>query len=359
MAWKVKEDGTVKLLDFGIAKVLSPEDVSADQVPVTQSGLLPLTPAYASPEQVRGEQVTTASDIYQLGLVLYELLAGFRPYEVAGKSPSEIERIICDDNPARPSTAITKIFSHSKHSDVTLSEVSNARRTDAGQLKKGLRGDLDTMILKALRKEPDRRYESAEQFASDITFYLSGRPVGAHPDSKIYRFKKFIQRHKAGVGSAVAISLLLIGYAFTITWHSQQTRSALAQAQQETARAEQALSRAEALQGFLLDLFRAAEPDQPRDQLPTTDELLALGAERALHPESASPEERFEILLAIAGVYSYHSQPAGNEVARLLDTAIHLASEEDSLRPEDLARALQQRAQVLILSENRLDEAEK
>jgi len=354
----VTNNGQVKLLDFGIAKILNPEITDTTDLPVTQTGLLPLTPAYASPEQVRGDAITTASDIYQLGVVLYELLSGCRPYEVSGRSPSEIEQIICQEEPTRPSTAITKTPSNQKKNDATGIQVSAAGRTKPDQLKKHLKGDLDTIVLKALRKEPERRYESAEKLASDIENYLTGNPVSAHPNSVIYRGKKFFERHTVGVISAAAIVLLLIGYAATITWHSQKTQAALLQAQQETERAEQALSRAEALQVFLLDLFRAAEPDQPRDQLPTTDELLEIGAERALDPDGASPEERFEILLAIAGVYSYYSQPSQQKTNLLLDTAVELARNEDSLRPEDLARALQQKSQNLIFAGNNLDEVE-
>lgn len=352
----VKDDGTVKLLDFGIAKVLNEDNEKfPGRAFFTKTGQLPLTPAYASPEQIRGDPVTVASDIYQLGVVLYELLTKSRPYDITGCTPGEIEHIICEENPARPSTAITKIATN-KTADI---HPGSAREADPVLLRKKLKGDLDTIILKALRKEPERRYESAEQFSADIRLYLHGRPVNAHPDTRTYRAKKFIRRHKIGVSSAAAIVLLLIGYAITLTWHSQQTKAALLQAQQETVRAEQALSRAEALQVFLLDLFRAAEPDQPMDQMPSTDELLALGAERALDPESASPAERFEILMAIAGIYTYHSEPANQQIALLLDTAIEIAREDNTLRPEDLARALQQRAQRLIFSENSLEEADE
>ena len=173
--------GQPKIIDFGIAKVLNPEDHIPDQIPVTKTGLLPLTPAYASPEQIRGEPVTTASDIYQLGVVLYELLTGFRPYEVSGRTPSEIEQIICEQTPTRPSTAVTHV------AEADGDGTRTGGKTDPDLLRKKLKGDLDTIILKALRKEPDRRYESSEQLAADIGLYLSGRPVSAHPDSRMYR----------------------------------------------------------------------------------------------------------------------------------------------------------------------------
>ncbi len=355
----VTDNGTVKLLDFGIAKVLNSDEMAPEIIPVTRTGLLPLTPAYASPEQVKGEPVTTTSDIYQLGIVLYELLTGLRPYEVTGCTPSEIEEIICELTPTRPSTIITKYSGANSKQNETSTTISVERDFEPKLLRKKLKGDLDTMILKALRKEPDRRYDSAEQFAADINLYLSGRPVAAHPDSKIYHAKKFISRHKAGVISASAIIILLIGYAITITWHSQRTQDALIQAQQETVRAEQALLRAESLQEFLLDLFRSAEPDRPADQLPSTEEILALGAERAMDPDSSPPAERFEMLLAIADVYSYHSGSTQADIDELLETAVEISRNDESLNPEDHARALQQMAQHMIFTNRNLDRAEE
>lgn len=270
----VTEDGLIKLLDFGIAKTLNPDELLDHRVPVTKTGLLPLTPAYASPEQIRNENITTASDIYQLGVILYELLTGFRPYDVTGQSPSEVEQIVCHSEPTRPSTAITKAPTGHTETEQSAEEISIARQTRPDQLQKYLRGDLDTIILKALQKDPERRYESAEKMASDISNYLNGQPVSAHPDSYLYRSQKFVKRHSLGVASTIAIILLLLGYAATITWHSQQTEAALLQAQQETLKAEQ-------VTGFLMEMFEASDPNEYPGLAVTAGDILESGVQNA------------------------------------------------------------------------------
>ncbi|MEX0661523.1 MAG: serine/threonine-protein kinase [Balneolaceae bacterium] len=267
----VTEQQTVKLLDFGIAKVINHEDTLTNAIPLTRTGLLPLTPAYASPEQVLGKSMTTASDVYQLGIVLYELLTGCRPYNVSGKTPSEVEHIICEQQPTKPSTAIIKSLPEQENNH---DRVNDSGKTKPGELLKHLRGDLDTIVLKALRKEPDRRYESAEKLASDIRYYLSGRPVSAHPDSMEYRAGKFIRRHKIGVSATAIIILLIVGYAATITWHSHRTQSALVQAQEETAKAEQ-------VTGFLIDMFEASDPAEAMGDTLNTRLLLERGVAQA------------------------------------------------------------------------------
>lgn len=270
----VTENGTVKLLDFGIAKALNQEDILGGAQPLTRTGLLPLTPAYASPEQVRNDPMTTASDIYQLGIVLYELLTGCRPYKVSGRTPSEVEQIICEKQPTRPSTAITKVLPEREDAENTLKKVSSNRQTKTEQLQKNLKGDLDTIVLKAIRKEPDRRYESAEQLAADIRHYLTGRPVMAHPDSMGYRTRKFIRRHRIGAISTAIIILLVIGYIITVTWHSQQTQAALVKAEQETKKAEQVTD-------FLMDMFEASNPEESLGDTVTAQTLLEQGIEQA------------------------------------------------------------------------------
>ena len=195
----VTVDGQVKLLDFGIAKMLTgAEDAMGDPMgapALTQTGHAVMTPAYAAPEQLRHEPVTTATDVYALGVVLYELLAGERPYDLSGCSPAEIERIVSEQAPRPPSA------------------VAPAHR------QRRLRGDLDTIVQKALRKEPERRYTSAEALADDLQRHLEGRPVEARPDTAGYRTRKFVQRHRAGVTATAAVVVLI---ATLVTFYTTQ-----------------------------------------------------------------------------------------------------------------------------------------
>ncbi len=291
----VTQTGTVKLLDFGIAKVLNQDERSAGAYTMTRTGLLPLTPAYASPEQVRRAPVTTATDIYQLGVVLYELLIGCRPYDVSGKTPGEIEQIICEKQPTRPSTVITRLLPEQNDREHAVRKITGARQTKADKLRKHLQGDLDKIVLKTLRKEPERRYDSVEQLTADIRNYLSGRPVMAHPDSIGYRARKFMSRHSTGVVATAVIVLLLIGYAVTITWQSQRTREALERARQETAKSEQ-------ITGFLMDMFKASDPKKSLgDNIPARV-LLQRGIEQAERLDN-QPEIQAQMLDVTGRVY--------------------------------------------------------
>jgi serine/threonine protein kinase len=204
----VTNEGLPKLVDFGIAKLLDQErsDATATAMPF-------MTPDYASPEQVRGVSVTTATDIYSLGVVLYELLSGRRPYRLQSRVPHEIARAICDQNPERPSTA----------------RIDPAHPFKPSQ--KRLHGDLDNIVLMAMRKEPQRRYATAEQFAEDISRHLNGLPVRARADTFGYRTGKFIRRHKFGVAAAVLIAATILFGIIATAWQARV-------AQAERARAE-------------------------------------------------------------------------------------------------------------------------
>jgi eukaryotic-like serine/threonine-protein kinase len=264
----VTEEGEVKLLDFGIAKLLVQDDNRDDLSPLTHTGLLPLTPAYASPEQIRKQTTTTSSDIYQLGLILFELLTGVRPYEINGKTLGEIERAICETEPIKPSIAAAKRIKEKRP------QGNSAQPEAIRQLHKKLRGDLDSIVLKCLRKEPQRRYLSAGLLAEDIRAYLTGKPVSAHPDSLVYRLGKFMRRHKWGVATILAMVLVLAIYAVTITWYSHKSQLALEEAEQERAKSGQMVD-------FLLSMFEAGDPAEPRGASITARELLWRGVKQA------------------------------------------------------------------------------
>ena len=206
----VGADGVPKLLDFGIAKLLNPELGPQTQA-VTRMAMRLMTPEYASPEQIRGEPITTASDIYSLGVVLYELLTRHRPYKFKSYSSHELEQVVGLSEPEKPSTV--------------------AGRGNDEKLRRQLAGELDAIVMMALRKEPQRRYASAEQLSEDIRRHFEGRPVRARPDTMSYRAGKFVTRHKLGVGAAALVLLTLIGGIMAIARQARIARDERARAE--------------------------------------------------------------------------------------------------------------------------------
>jgi non-specific serine/threonine protein kinase/serine/threonine-protein kinase len=226
--------GEPKLLDFGIAKLLDPERAQAASHTVTMLGVM--TPEYASPEQVRGEPVTTATDIYSLGVLLYELLTGHRPYHLQSRRPDEIARVICEQQPERPSTAISRRVQipgakGAPAKLITPESVGRTRNEQPSQLRRRLAGDLDNIVLLALRKEPARRYATVEQFSEDIRRYLEGLPVIARKATVAYRAAKFVGRHKVGVASAALVVLAIIAGVTTTIWQARVARAERAKAE--------------------------------------------------------------------------------------------------------------------------------
>jgi eukaryotic-like serine/threonine-protein kinase len=216
----VTTDGIPKLLDFGIAKILDPS-LLPENMTMTAAGLWMMTPEYASPEQLRGEAITTATDVYSLGLVLYQLLAGHRAYRFASPMPHEIARVVLETEPEKPSTAIRRKehAAEEKPKSVMLTpEIISGQRSDSPEKLPGrIVGDLDNIVMKAIRKDPRERYNSADQLSEDIRRHLEHLPVLARKSTVVYRCRKYVLRHKVGVAAAALVFLsLLTGIALTL-----------------------------------------------------------------------------------------------------------------------------------------------
>ena len=229
----VTEDGTPKLLDFGIAKLLS----GSTPIETTATIGRVLTPEYASPEQLRGLPITTRSDVYSLGVVLYELLSGHRPFNFESRSPEDVARMITVSQPLKPSVVITRIKdarqnNDAEHISLTPETISRTRDGNVEKLRRRLAGDLDNILLKALRKEPSRRYASVQEFSEDLRRHLEGLPVLARPDTLTYRSSKFITRHKAGVAAAVIVLLTLLSATVITSWQARVARRERVNAEQ-------------------------------------------------------------------------------------------------------------------------------
>jgi serine/threonine-protein kinase len=277
----VTAKGEVRLLDFGIAKMLSADP---DDDGHTQVGLQALTPAYASPEQVRGEPVSTATDIYSLGVILYHLLSGSAPYDITGRSMAEVERVVCHTDPHPPSA---------RAADSGADAATRARGTDARRLRKRLDGDLDVICLKALAKEPARRYATVDALLEDLERHLTGRPVRARPDTLGYRLRKGLVRHRVAVGTTAALLLtssILIGF-YTGRLAAERNR-----AQQEAAKAGEVAS-------FLRTLFEVTDPSQAQGDTITARALLDRGAQQLGEGLANQPEVQATMMRVVGEVY--------------------------------------------------------
>lgn len=280
----VDREGQAKLLDFGLAKLTEPnanDSGSSDRLDseeFTQTAFRALTPAYASPEQIKGSAITTASDIYSLGVVLYELLTGCRPFHFEGKSLEEVIRAVTVAEPPLPSS------------------VSGGK---SSQPNAKLRGDLDNIILMALRKEPERRYRSVEKFADDIDRYLKGLPVAARKNSPRYRAGKFVKRNKFAVAAAALIILSLVGGIFATSWQARQAKREKVKAEKISAFLEQTLRYSNAVQSSL----KKNGPEA------TVSEAVDEAARRLDGGEfDDTPEVKAELERTIASIYFTQSK---------------------------------------------------
>jgi serine/threonine protein kinase len=213
----VTKTGTPKLLDFGIAKTSANNGTLAS----TATALRMMTPEYASPEQIRGERVTKATDIYSLGVLLYESITGHRPYNFDSKSPYEIVRAICEEEPCRPSSVVGS-SSPSLVENNRIAALIEQRTDDKNQRAKLMNGDLDNIILKSLRKEPERRYSSVFEFSEDVRHLLEGSPVSARQDTFFYRSAKFFRRHQIAVLSALTVAMFFVLVGFSLSFFNQR-----------------------------------------------------------------------------------------------------------------------------------------
>lgn len=331
--------GEVKLLDFGIARLLQPH---ATDPRLTRTRERLLTPAFASPEQIRGAPVTTASDVYQLGVLLYLLLTGHSPHRAAQDDVDALAVAIVEQPPTMPSTAVRTTGSRTGV-EVSPETVGRHRGTSPAALRRELAGDLDNIVLMALRKEPERRYASVELLIEDIERYLGGHPVSARPDTLSYRTTKFVKRHKLAVGLAASVVVLLAALAVTMTVQAGRTARERDRANREAAASEQ-------VSEFLVDLFQVSDPGRAKGETVTAREILETGAERIGDELGSQPAVRAKLMDTMGRVY----QNLGlfDSAQPLLEGALELRRETLGPASPDVAKSLNH---VAWLLENRGD----
>jgi tetratricopeptide (TPR) repeat protein/tRNA A-37 threonylcarbamoyl transferase component Bud32 len=318
----VTADGAAHLLDFGIAKLLA--EGEARETRLTEFSGRALSPDFASPEQIRGEPLSVASDIYSLGVVLYELLAGARPYRLTRNSRGELEEAILFADSRRPS------------------EIA------APGDRRALRGELDTIVLQAMKKAPADRYQTAYALIDDLERALDGRPVAAQADTMAYRAGKFVRRHKLAVAASVLLALALTAGAVGTTVGMLRARRAEAEARTEAATAERYSS-------FLVNMFEVAAPEGSKGRAVTAMDILEQGAGRVRKELAAEPALQARLLATIGWVYA--RQGLYTEARPILDESVAIARATGEEGKLDLARALIRRGENERKS-NELDRAE-
>jgi len=347
----VTVEGAPKLLDFGIAKLLAPESLS-HTLPVTRLQERILTPENAAPEQVLGRPITTATDIYALGVLLYQLLTGRSPYRLLSYSQLQLERAICMDDPARPSQMVVSKLTGEKDAD--RSRISDRRGLSPQRLRARLSGDLDAIVAMAMRKEPDRRYPSVEALADDLNRHLLGEPVRARQGDWRYNAAKFLRRHLLAVVAVAAAFLGLALFAGAMFWENHRIELA----REATA---QGRDRAQQVSAFLVDVFSQADPFNTQGKEPTAKDLLDRGAEKISGNVSLQPEVRAQLLESIG--LAYRRQGLSDRAIPLFEQAVAIRRQERPLNNGHVAVAVANLARAhtdaghLISAEAYLDQA--
>jgi len=286
----VSTAGQVKLLDFGIAKLLEGDGEPGQATALTRDAGRALTPEYAAPEQVTGEPVTTATDVYALGGLLYLLLSGRHPAGAARRSPVELLKAIVETEPQRLSAAVTDARTQTTQ---TLAESAARRSTTPDHLRRQLRGDLETIVVKAMKKRPQERYASASALAEDVRRFLERRPITARPDTLAYRTARFLRRNARGVTavSAAAVALVAVVAFYTARLATERDRARL-----EARKAEQ-------VSEFLTGLFTSADPYARETSEPTVRGILDAGAAKVRQQLGGQPELQAEMLTLMGRIY--------------------------------------------------------
>lgn len=331
----VNGDGMPKLLDFGIAKLLAPESLS-HTVPVTRLQERILTPENAAPEQVLGRPITTATDIYGLGVLLYQLLTGRSPYRLLSYSQLQLERAICMDDPTRPSQIVTAKLG--SETDADRSRISDRRGLSPPRLRARLRGDLDAIVSMAMRKEPDRRYPSVEALTEDLNRHLAGQPVSARQGDWRYNSAKFMRRHLLPVLAVGASFLGLAVIAGVTLWQNHRIELAREATAQERDRAQQ-------VSAFLVDVFSEADPFKAQGHEATARELLDRGAEKIIDNSSLQPEVRAQLLESIG--LAYRRNGDSDRAIPLFERAVTIRRSEHPMDSHRTAAALANLARAL------------
>ncbi|HET9314630.1 MAG TPA: serine/threonine-protein kinase [Vicinamibacteria bacterium] len=327
----VGSDGRVKLLDFGIAKLLQDES-GMESTAHTREGEAALTPGYAAPEQLTGGDVTTATDVYSLGVLLYVLLTGRHPTGGEGDSPAERIRAALDTVPARASDAVSgeRTAPGDWTTVTTAHEAAIRRATTPKRLRGKLQGDLDNIVAKALKKRPDERYASVDALTEDLRRYLAHEPVSARADSVAYRVSRFLRRHRLGAAAAFLLVASMAAGLGATAWQS--------------ARARREASRAQAVTEFLVGLFELSSSRRPQSEHVTARELLDQGVKRLDAELKDEPDLRGSLLGVMGRVHS--SLGLYEPAARLLERSEALLRERRPADDAERARVLSELASV-------------